>query len=241
LGGTGIVEGTIPVSLPSSAIQRLEDQFVLDRAVAGGRRFDDTYTSVLNHLNEFTEISSEIDLVGGTNLQERISTVLECFELGLSRCGIVQYDGHQDLGWDTHGANQIQGWHYEELFSALIGAMESLDERVGPTGQPLSEDVCVVVFSEMGRHPKLNNHQGKDHWTFTSAMLCGSGVAGGRVIGGYDDQFYGKSIDLESGELYSAGSQLSDKHLGATLLALAGVDWQEFSGGMPPITGIIRP
>jgi uncharacterized protein (DUF1501 family) len=119
--------------------------------------------------------------------------------------------------------------------------MESLEQRVGPTGQALSEEVCVVVFSEMGRHPKLNSTRGKDHWTFTSAMLCGSGVDGGRVIGGYDDQFYGQSIDLASGELFGSGSKLSDKHFGATLLAMAGVDWQEFSGGMAPITGIIRP
>jgi uncharacterized protein (DUF1501 family) len=195
----------------------------------------------LNHLNEFTIIADEIELAGGNNLQERINTVLDCFEMGLSRCGIVQYDGHQELGWDTHGGNEIQGWHFEELFGALIGSMESLEQRLGPTGQALSEEVCVVVFSEMGRHPKLNSHQGKDHWTFTSAMLCGAGVYGGRVVGGYDEQFYGKAIDLESGDLYSEGSRLSDKHFGATLLALAGVDWLEYSGGMGPISGIIRP
>ena len=120
-------------------------------------------------------------------------------------------------------------------------AMDSLEQRLGPTGQALSEEVCVVVFSEMGRHPKLNSHHGKDHWTFTSAMLCGAGVAGGRVIGGYDEQFYGKPVDLESCDLYADGSRLSDKHLGATLLALAGVDWQEYAGGMSPLSGIIRP
>jgi uncharacterized protein (DUF1501 family) len=79
-------------------------------------------------------------------------------------------------------------------------------------------------MSEMGRTPRLNAAAGRDHWTYTSAMLIGAGVAGGRVIGGMSDSYTGRAINLTSGEPDDAGTPLVPGHLGATLLALADLD-----------------
>jgi uncharacterized protein (DUF1501 family) len=102
--------------------------------------------------------------------------------------------------------------------------MDDLASRSSASGGRLIDEVTVVVVSEMGRHPALNNTGGKDHWTFTSAMILGAGVRGGRVIGEMDENFQGKHVDLASGEVSDGGTGLLPGHLGATLLQMAGID-----------------
>ena len=97
-----------------------------------------------------------------------------------------------------------------------------------------------MVVSEMGRNPSLNSYQGKHHWTFTSAMLVGSGVQGGQVIGGFDEYCTGKAVDLASGELFEEGESLVPGHLGATLMALGDVDLMDYLDDYAPIMGAIK-
>jgi hypothetical protein len=97
----------------------------------------------------------------------------------------------------------------------------------------------VVVLSEMGRHPQENLQAGKDHWTFTSAMLVGPGVAGGRVYGGFDDYAMGRPVDLASGQPHDGGEALTGAHLGATLLALGDVDPAPHTDGAGPVLGML--
>jgi len=111
--------------------------------------------------------------------------------------------------------------------------MSSLETHHGLDGRPLSENTTVVVLSEMGRTPKLNSTGGKDHWTFTSAMLIGSGIRGGQAVGGYDDTLMGLPTDLGSGETTESGTPLTAAHLGATLMALADIDPAEFTDATP--------
>ena len=58
----------------------------------------------------------------------------------------------------------------------------------------------------MGRHPQINASQGRDHWTYTSALLIGSGIHGGLVIGAMDENFLGLPVDLSTGELTEPGT-----------------------------------
>ena len=87
-------------------------------------------------------------------------------------------------------------------------------------------------MSEIGRTPLLNGGGGKDHWPYTCAMICGPGITGGRVIGAFDDYYYGEQIDLGSGEVYDGGQDLSVDVFGATLLQLAGIDSSEWLPGV---------
>ena len=227
-------------SRPSSIIESLEDQLVMERANQGVHALDGQMSRVLGSLGGAESLVDSVEFTGGVTFAERLSTVVDCFELDVSRCGIVQYDGHQDLGWDSHGANFIQANHFQELFTALSDLMTDLHQRPGPNGGVLSDEVCVVVLSEMGRHPKLNNNQGKHHWTFTSAMLLGAGVAGRQVIGKYDSNFFGMPIDLKSGELDDLGEPLTAKNFGATILALGGIEPELHTGGVAAIEAAIK-
>ena len=130
--------------------------------------------------------------------------------------------------------------HFEALFDALSETLGTVDSLALPDGTPLREELCIVVLSEMGRFPKLNFRDGKDHWTYTSCLLIGAGVTGNRVIGGFDDYSMGKPVDLATGDLYGNGTPLESKHIGATLLALADIDPQEYLS-TDPIHGVIAP
>ena len=163
---------------------------------------------------------------------------LEFFENDLTRCAIVQDQGFCNMRWDSHGDYFEQNWHYDLLFLGLQQLMEELQTRTNIHGVPLIEDTTVVVCSEMSRHPSLNEMGGKHHWPVGSAMIIG-GVQGGRTIGGYNGQVLGRSIDLNSGELFESGVKLKPEHLGATLLAMADLDPMDFGKAQPIIGALL--
>ena len=114
--------------------------------------------------------------------------------------------------------------NFETLFAGVVHLMEKLAETPGSTGAMLSEETCVVLMSEMGRTPKLNDGEGKDHWSANSAMVINPFLKGGRTIGGYNDLFYGAYIDPESGLMDESGIKITTPVFGASLLAIADID-----------------
>lgn len=169
-----------------------------------------------------------------------VSSAIAALQLGLSRCAMVAYDGLWSMSWDSHSGIGFQSDHFEGLFRHLVPLMEALATTTGVSGAPLIDEVTVVVLSEMGRGPQLNTWGGKDHFTFTSAMLVGSGVRGGRVIGGGDEFGLGRPVDLASGDVTDGGTPLLAAHLGATLLALGDVDPAQEIDGADPITAMLE-
>jgi hypothetical protein len=66
----------------------------------------------------------------------------------------------------------------DRAFSALLEDMEQ---------RGLLAETLVAFVTEFGRTPRLNQFQGRDHWTEAySIALCGAGVRGGQVIGASD-------------------------------------------------------
>lgn len=85
-------------------------------------------------------------------------------------------------GWDMH--SQISAGMRRDmppLDQALAALIEDLESR------GLLEKTLVMVSSEFGRTPKINNDAGRDHWPKVfSVMLAGGGVKGGLVYGASD-------------------------------------------------------
>jgi uncharacterized protein (DUF1501 family) len=85
-------------------------------------------------------------------------------------------------GWDHH--NNIQSNFKSqgpELDKALATLIKDLDER------GMLDSTMVMVSSEFGRTPKINNTDGRDHWPRVfSTMLAGGGVKRGFVYGSSD-------------------------------------------------------
>ncbi len=66
---------------------------------------------------------------------------------------------------------------------ALAGLITDLDQR------GLLAETLVCFVTEFGRTPRLNNFQGRDHWTNAySIVMAGAGVPGGQVIGVTDHE-----------------------------------------------------
>ena len=177
-----------------------------------------------------------MDFTGGVGLGDQAAVAIDALSLGLSRC--VSLGGGDN--WDTHAGNDDgQSPLWEGLFSGLTELMERLDAAPGRAASRLSDETVVVVLSEMGRTPQLNATLGKDHWPFTSAMILGPGITGGRVVGAFDDSYYGALVDPGSAEISGDGKILSVESLGGALLALADIDPLEHISGVDPLLGIL--
>jgi hypothetical protein len=94
--------------------------------------------------------------------------------------------------WDNHGGTGALGgitgyamldapYCIPPLDRGLSALLEDLHDR-GMLGETL-----VVAMGEMGRTPRINKTQGRDHWgAAQSALLGGGGVRGGQVYGATD-------------------------------------------------------
>ena len=185
-------------------------------------------------IQQIDDLDLGLELEGGKGGLLALTPALDCLERGYARSVIMSHGGQFNVGWDTHSNIESQTANYEELFSDLMDLIDDLKSRDGTNGGSLADETTIVVISEMGRSPQLNATGGKDHWTFTSAMFIGAGVAGGRQIGAYDENLLGKPIDLETGDLSESGTTLSADHIGATILALADVEPEA-----DPILGVL--
>ena len=81
-------------------------------------------------------------------------------------------------GWDTHVANFI---NMPRLCDTLDTALATLIEDLEQRGMLAS--TMIVVTSEFGRTPKINQNQGRDHYPVFSAALFGGGIRGGIKYG----------------------------------------------------------
>ncbi len=82
-------------------------------------------------------------------------------------------------GWDHHDSidrnMKAQVPSFDQAYAALI---EDLAQR------GLLDSTLVVVSSEFGRTPKINQTSGRDHWPKVfSSLMAGGGIKGGQVYG----------------------------------------------------------
>jgi uncharacterized protein (DUF1501 family) len=120
--------------------------------------------------------------------------------------------GLVNTGWDTH--IYMVPRLKDELGPGLDAAFATLLEDLAARG--MLEDTAVVVLSEHGRTPRIQNVSGggRDHWSRAySALFAGGGFAGGRVVG---------RTDRISGDV--AETPFSPKDVVATLFHLLGID-----------------
>jgi uncharacterized protein (DUF1501 family) len=87
-------------------------------------------------------------------------------------------------GWDTHNANFVR---VPELCDTLDKAVSSLLADLHARG--LLHETLVVLASEFGRTPTINQNVGRDHYPKAySAIMAGGGIQGGQVFGKTDKE-----------------------------------------------------
>jgi hypothetical protein len=159
--------------------KKLNDRFAKSRKSAA----TDAYTESFNQAErvvkqaEVFDVDKEpaklADKYGRHDLGRHMLLARRLLEAG------VTYVKVSHSNYDTHHENF--DFHIEQLgefdrpFAALL---EDLSDR------GMLESTLVVVMSEMGRTPRINQQYGRDHWGKAwSVALAGAGIKGGAVIG----------------------------------------------------------
>ncbi len=94
----------------------------------------------------------------------------------------VRYVEVQLGGWDgMHGSLNVGNARTNEMDGPVAALLQDLESR------GLLKETLVILTTEFGRTPKVNDRGGRDHFPKAfSIMLAGGGVKGGQVIGQTD-------------------------------------------------------
>lgn len=114
--------------------------------------------------------------------------------------------------WDTHRKNTYS--LRELLCPSFDQAIPALLNDLADRG--LLDSTLVVITTEFGRTPRINELAGRDHWPNAfSVVLAGGGVKPGRIVGA-TDKIGGEVIDRPT----------TPQDLGATILHALGINYQ---------------
>lgn len=209
--------------------------YVRSRAAAGRERWhglgrnarrSQDFERALDRAQALADIGSFGDLDYAQSFGLQVDLAIRSLQLGTSAACQIEMSG-----WDTHVGNAEQAYYWQELFTQLHRLVTGLED------EGLLEDTVIAVVSEMGRTPKLNGDAGKDHWPVTSAMLIGTEIGGGRVLGATNAQLGGRNVDLETGGVDGEGSPLRHGNFAAGVLEQVGVDPADYLGSVTPLRG----
>jgi len=231
--------------LPHVRAEDRMDDYMLRRAAAAidaaalprAKELYQAYDSSLQRAVSLKDLQHIIDWDASSDLTSLGKLTADLLQMDICRCVMMNHGGQ---GWDTHTNNDdTQSASWESLFSGLLDMTNRLSALPGKAAATLLDETVIIVLSEMGRTPALNDGEGKDHWPYTSALVMGCGFTGDRVVGATDEFYYGKTIDPATGELHAGGIDLTVSTFGATLLTLAGIDPGPYLSGVPTLTGLL--
>jgi hypothetical protein len=137
------------------------------------------------------------------------------FEHGITRCVALCVG---NMLFDTHAKNFRQRAYTAQLAALLDRLFAELDAR------KLADRTAVIIGSEIGRFPRINAAQGKDHFPQAPYLLFGPWFRTGAIFGGTDREAIARPVALDTGRPDAAGRLLQLDDLGTTLLALDGAN-----------------
>lgn len=206
----------------SFALDRIEqtlgehyrDRGATDRLPRAARGESMLYAAQLNSraLQRVTEFIP--DEMPQQRLAQQAEIALVSFKAG------VCVSANLDLGqFDSHANNDADQLRLiPELLEGITWLLHRAEEL------QLREQLVIIVQSEMGRTPKYNAGDGKDHWSIGSAMFLGHGIRGNRVIGATDEGQFAIPIDPVTLELdREHGIRMRPETIHQALRQLAGI------------------
>ena len=179
-----------PAPLTDAADQKRRDiRSRLSQRFAGGRRQADTeaYNSSYDQaaklmarkdIFDFSTISpADTERYGNHEFGKHCLMAMKLVENGITFVKVTH------TNYDTHSENF--NFHIEQLgefdrpFATFMGDLAD---------RGMLEHTLVIVMSEFGRTPRINQRVGRDHWgTAWSVALGGCGIKGGAVVGKTND------------------------------------------------------
>ena len=115
-----------------------------------------------------------------------MTTIGQCCLMGrrLVEAG-CRFVSIENGNWDTHRKNTMS--LKDLLVPAFDNAIPALINDMKQSG--LLESTLVVIATEFGRTPRINNLAGRDHWPQAfSILMGGAGLNVGQIVGATDKQ-----------------------------------------------------
>ena len=201
--------------------QKLNQRFRQSRREAEIDAYEQSYDMALRLMerkelfDDSTLSPQDVARYGTHQLGRHLLQARRLLEAGVQFVNVTSYH------WDTHGDNfnmhQQLVPQIDQPFAAII---DDLQDR------GMLDHVLVILMSEFGRTPQINQRLGRDHWPNAwSVCLAGSGIKRGAVVGKTDPN--GAWVD---GVEYDIG------HLFHTIFHAVGIDpdkTQYLNNGQP--------
>jgi len=167
-----------------------------------------------------TQLVDAIPLGPRTAFRDQVPFAVDLLSADICHSVVLSSGQH----WDTHADHSQQHDSWNHTFLGLG------DLATGLSDTGMLDHTLVFVVSEFGRTPLRNAYGGTDHFPYTSALVFGAGVAGGRRVGGTDEGLVGLPVD---------GDLLRYDRVAAGVLAAVGLDPAEVLPGSAPITSFL--
>lgn len=170
--------------IPDAALAKSEQfRLQLNRQFSTGRAKSliDSYDASFDQANQLmarqhlfeSQPEKDLDRYGHHPFGQNCLLARRLLEEGVTCVKVTHH------GYDTHAENF--NFHIEQLdefdktFATLLGDIED---------RGMLDNVLIMVYSEFGRTPKINNKYGRDHWGAScSVALGGAGIQPGAIIG----------------------------------------------------------
>ena len=126
--------------------------------------------------------------------------------------------------WDTHHMNATRQTRLNAtLVRALDQLLQGLASKRNEHGN-LLDNTAVVVSSEIGRMPQVNEALGKDHFPEVPMMFFGAPFNTGKAYGRTSTRMESLPISLETGMPKTGGHMMAFDDVGTTLLRVFGIE-----------------
>ncbi len=176
-----------------------------------------------NEIRRLTDFLPEELDNSGNPIRRQAQLALAAYKAGLSvSCNL------STGGFDTHG-NHDQN-HIPRLQTILEGVDFLMEEA---ERQGVRDKVMVAIGSDFGRTPRYNGTNGKDHWSITSMMLMGPGIAGNRVIGTTTHEHVPVGVNPDTLGVEDGGLRITPEHIHRSLREYAGIHEHELATRHP--------
>jgi hypothetical protein len=159
-------------------------------------------------------------------MAESFQRTLWAFQNDLSRSAFIRL-GY--IPWDSHDNNAKRQTVWNQSFaSAFDRFLTTLGQLRNDHGS-LSSNTLIIAGSELGRFPRLNSYQGKDHFPEAPFIFMGRNInthgGKGSVFGRTGRQMDAYPVSLKTGmDVSSGGHRVDLDDVGATVLHLVGLD-----------------
>lgn len=188
MGLANVVDRTKNLNHPQ--IDRMNQYYITANSVLAGR---------ISNVFDLSKVDARIrDEYGRTAIGNAALVAKRMIEAGAPQILL------KHSWWDSHNRIKID----------LDKHLPPLDLALSALIKDLKDSAIVVVLSEFGRTPRINEYEGRDHWSDSSCMLIAGPTISPCVTGKIDN----------GGHIFGPDGKYQAEYLGPTVLKAAGIE-----------------